>query len=122
MDSKTLVGKILQIKIDSPNSSMFSTANYTVAKKNCWLTTYIYRQHLLLFVSIHKNTIPAGYSYIYGCTNKHTFSSKSTRFNPYFGRHNYRITGIIRGRKVSRIVFFAVVRAENVSDLGNLII
>ena len=29
-------------------------------------------------------------SYIYGCTNEHTFSSKSTTFNPYFGSNDYR--------------------------------
>ena len=29
-----------------------------------------YRQHWLLFISIHANTIPAGYSYIHACTNK----------------------------------------------------
>ena len=29
-------------------------------------------------------------SYIHECTNETHFSSKSTRLNPYFGRHNYR--------------------------------
>ena len=29
-------------------------------------------------------------SYIHGCTNEHTFSSKSIRFNPYFGNNNYK--------------------------------
>ena len=29
-------------------------------------------------------------SYMHGCTNEHTFSNKSTRFNPYFDSYKYR--------------------------------
>ena len=33
----------------------------------------LYRQRWLLFVSVHANTIIAGYSYIYICTNEYLF-------------------------------------------------
>ena len=29
-------------------------------------------------------------SYIHACINEIQFSSKSTRFNPYFGKHKYK--------------------------------
>ena len=29
-------------------------------------------------------------SYIHACINETQFSSKSTRFNPYFGKHKYK--------------------------------
>ena len=54
----------------------------------------LYKTHWLLFVSVHENTISSWVvTYIHGCTNEHTFSIKSTRFNPCFG-HKLAKVGI----------------------------
>ena len=46
----------------------------------------LYRQHWLLFVPVHANTIPAGYSYITVCINEtHSQANLS-----YFGRQKYK--------------------------------
>ena len=47
----------------------------------------LYRQHWLLFVSVHANTILAE---LVTSTNETHYLANLPRFNPYFGRHKYK--------------------------------
>ena len=51
----------------------------------------LYKMHWLLCICVcsWKHSSSWVVAYIHGCTNEHTFSIKSTRFNPCFGSNNY---------------------------------